>query len=75
MNVFVLSTGRCGSTTFAKACTAITNFSVGHERNRMLVGEARWQYPEHHIEIDNRLIWMLGALEKHYGEVIAAVGD
>ena len=68
MNVFVLCTGRCGSTTFTKACTAITNFSVGHERNRMLVGEARWQYPEHHIEIDNRLSWMLGALEKQYGD-------
>ena len=30
-SVFVLNVGRRGSTSFAKACSHITNFSSGHE--------------------------------------------
>ncbi|WJI25223.1 hypothetical protein RHP47_05945 [Thermosynechococcus sp. QKsg1] len=50
MNVFVLCTGRCGSVTFAKACTFITNFSSAHESRTFLLGEARLAYPDRHIE-------------------------
>jgi hypothetical protein len=68
MNVFVLNTGRCGSSTFIKACQHITNFSCAHESRCHLLGEARFAYPVNHIEADNRLAWFLGKLDYYYGD-------
>ena len=68
MNVFVLCTGRSGSTTFYRACRHITNYSAGHELNTSEVGRARLDYPEDHIEVDNRLSWLLGRLDQAYGD-------
>ena len=68
MNVFVLSTGRCGSTTFARACSHFTNFTAGHETRAEYIGTARLDYPDRHIEVDNRLSWFLGRLERKYGD-------
>jgi hypothetical protein len=68
MNVFVLSPGRCGSVTLAHACRHATNFRVGHETNCRLLGSRRFVYPPDFIEIDNRLIWMLGRLQQAYGD-------
>jgi hypothetical protein len=68
MNVFVLNTGRCGSTTFIMACHHITNFTCAHESRTALLGEDRFGYPENHIEADNRLSWLLGRLDKIYGD-------
>jgi hypothetical protein len=67
MNVFVLSTGRCGSTTFARACSHIRNYSAAHE-SRIETLENRVEYPENHIEVDNRLSWFLGRLDARYGD-------
>jgi hypothetical protein len=61
-NVFVLSTGRCGTMTFVRACEHIENFSAGHESLARMVGPERFAYPDRHIEADNRLSWMLGGL-------------
>jgi hypothetical protein len=66
MNVFILSTGRCGSTTFARACAHIRNYSAAHESRVSLPGEARLAYPPDHIESDNRLAWFLGRLERQF---------
>ena len=55
MNVFVLCTGRCGSTTFACACRHIENYTAAHESRSHLAGPERFAYPEDHIEVDNRL--------------------
>lgn len=68
MNVFVLSTGRCGSTTFSKACRHITNYTSGHESRSARLGTDRLAYPDNHIEADNRLSWFLGKLERTYGD-------
>lgn len=68
MNVFILCTGRSGSTTFVRACQHIDNFSAGHETRSALVGEERLDFPDNHIEADNRLSWMLGKLGKKYGK-------
>lgn len=68
MNVFVLNSGRCGSTTFIAACRHIRNFSAGHESRIHCLGEARLAYPARHIEADNRLSWLLGRLERAYGK-------
>ncbi len=67
MNVFVLNTGRCGSTTFIEACKHISNFSAGHETRTAHLGDAHLDYPANHIEADNRLSWFLGRLDRSYG--------
>ena len=67
-NVFVLCTGRCGSVTFANACKHITNYSCGHETRVREMGDARTNFPRNHIEVDNRLIFFDGALERKYGD-------
>lgn len=68
MNVFVLNTGRCGSLTFTKACRHIANYTVAHESRSHLLGRARLDYPDNHIEVDNRLSWFLGRLDARYGD-------
>ena len=67
-NVFVLCTGRCGSVTFAKACSHLDNFTTGHESRAKVTGSKRVDYPRQHIEVDNRLAWFLGYLQERYGK-------
>lgn len=62
VNIFVLNAGRCGSNTFAVACSHAANLSVGHESRVEKFGEGRLAYPSNHIEVDNRLSWFLGSL-------------
>lgn len=66
--VFVLCSGRCGSVTLAKALGQASNFTVGHETHMATAGPARLAYPAQHIEIDNRLAFMLGRLHATYGD-------
>ncbi len=68
MNVFVLCTGRSGSTSFFRACQHITNYTSGHESRTREIGLARFAYPSNHIEVDNRLSWLLGRLERAFGD-------
>lgn len=68
MNVFILNSGRCGSSTFIKACRHITNYSSAHESLLTKTGLQRFNYPKNHIEADNRLSWLLGRLDKSYGD-------
>lgn len=68
MNVFILNSGRCGSSTFIKACRHITNFSSAHESLLSETGQQRFNYPANHIEADNRLSWLLGRLDQAYGD-------
>jgi hypothetical protein len=67
MNIFILNAGRCGSTTFIQACKHINNFSMAHESRSTLTGKQRLNYPDNHIEADNRLCWLLGRLKHEYG--------
>ncbi len=68
MQVFILCTGRSGSSTFIKACKHITNYTSGHESRSKRTGDDRIVFPENHIEADNRLAWFLGAIEDMYGD-------
>lgn len=72
-HVFVLCTGRCGSTTFARAARHADNWTAGHETRSHLLGLDRLAYPAGHIEADNRLSWMLGRLERQFGAAAAYV--
>lgn len=67
-NIFVLCTGRCGSTTFIRAMEHCTNYTSGHETRTHMLGESRFAYPPRHIEADNRLSWLLGRLDRHFGK-------
>ncbi len=66
--IFVLCTGRCGSTTLARACGHFDNWSSAQESRTHLTGDARLEFPPRHIEIDNRLSWFLGRLERDWGD-------
>jgi len=68
MNIFILNTGRCGSTTFIKACQHITNYTSLHESRSTLIGADRLAYADNHIEADNRLSWLLGRLDRKFGD-------
>jgi len=68
MNVFILNTGRCGSTTFIKACEHISNYTAAHESLSRKCSKDRFAYPLNHIEADNRLSWFLGKLDKEYAD-------
>ena len=61
MRTFVLTTGRSGSVTFARACAHATNMTSGHETHAGHI-TGRLDYPNGHIETDNRLAWFLGPL-------------
>lgn len=66
--VFVLCSGRCGSTTFTRACEHLTNFSASHESRTAKLGDDRLDYPDNHVEIDNRLIWYSGRMQEKFGD-------
>jgi hypothetical protein len=68
MNVFILTTGRTGSLTFAEACRHVTNYTSSHESRVGLLGDERLAYPDQHIEIDPRLGWFSGRLEEAFGD-------
>ncbi|MEN8249409.1 MAG: hypothetical protein ABFS32_10795 [Bacteroidota bacterium] len=68
MRVFILSTGRSGSNAFIEACQHIENFTSGHESLSRSFGPERFDYPDNHVEADNRLSWHLGSLHKLFGD-------
>ncbi len=72
-NIFVLTTGRSGSVTFIRACQHISNYTSSHESRTGIVGPTRLDYPDNHIEADNRLSWFLGRLDRTYGNNAAYI--
>ena len=69
MRVFLLGTGRTGSSTLARAFSHATNFTAAHE-SRIDVVEGRLDYPDGHIEADNRLSWFAGSLALRYPDAL-----
>ncbi|QDV14260.1 hypothetical protein CA51_41570 [Rosistilla oblonga] len=54
--------------TFIRACEHITNYTSEHESRSGLLGADRFDFPDRHIEADNRLSWCLGRLHAHFGD-------
>lgn len=69
-NVFALTAGRTGSTTFIEACQHATNYTAAHESGKGIVLADRLRFPDQHIEADNRLTWFLGPLGERYPDAI-----
>ena len=59
--------------TFARACAHFDNDTAAHESRTHHEGAARYAFPDRHIEIDNRLSWLLGRLDRHWGDQAAYV--
>lgn len=58
MRVFVVGTGRCGTSTFYQACRHIENYTAGHE-----TAARTWTiypYPDKHIEVAGHLSMLMG---------------
>jgi hypothetical protein len=53
--------------TVSRALGHLTNFTTGHETRTREIGPSRLEYPDQHVEVDNRLAWFLGGLEQRYG--------
>ena len=66
MNVFILSPGRTATTTLSEAFSCVKGWSSAHESRSQLLGDERVNYPEKHLEFDNRLTWFLPRLTKKY---------
>jgi hypothetical protein len=72
MKIFVLGTGRSGTKTFTRACEHLSNYTVSH--NSLREGEGfdhKWnvlQSTDGHIEVDDRLSWLLPVLERLHGD-------
>lgn len=64
--VFVVGTGRCGTTSFYNACKHITNYSCSQEKFTRNPGYVK-MIPDNHIAIDNRLSFHLGSLLEYFG--------
>lgn len=70
-NVFIVGTGRCGTTTFARACHWITNYSSGHETT---VGVTSWEkklrFGPKHIESDPHIVWYFPQILRKYPQAL-----
>jgi len=44
------------------------NYTSGHETRSRLLGDNRFEYPDNHIEADNRLSWFTGILDEKFGD-------
>ena len=66
MNIFVLSTGRAGSTTFSKACAHLDNYTVSHGCKFTNACDLTFNYPDNHIAVDNRFVDHLNTLNNLY---------
>lgn len=64
MNIFVVGTGRCGSTTFAAACKHAVNMTAGHETAAGRIYD--FIYPPNHIEVDPPLTFWINKLRSYY---------
>jgi hypothetical protein len=69
VRVFILGTGRCGTTTVAEAFKHADNYSSGHETKSDGFYDPL-EYPDWHIESDSRLVWFLGELDKAYPDAL-----
>lgn len=62
--IFVVGTGRCGTTTFYQACKWITNYTCGHESAAGRLPPIC--YPDSHIEVAGHLSMQLGLLTEQF---------
>jgi hypothetical protein len=65
-NIFILSPGRSGSKSFVEATSHLTNYTSAHESRAARLGNERFNYPEFHIEADNRLCWFFGEMANRF---------
>jgi len=72
-NVFVLSAGRTATTTFIEASKHLPGITASHESRVADPIQNRLDYPNNHIEADNRLIFFLSLLDEKFATDTAYV--
>ena len=68
MNVFFVSPGRTGTKSISRVLKTIDGFTSLHESRVQELGESRIEYPDNHLESDNRLTWFMPQLTKKYSD-------
>lgn len=68
MNVFIVSPGRTATTTFAHAFELVDGYTSAHESRCQYLGSERVNYPQNHVECDNRLTWFMARLTNKYAD-------
>lgn len=62
-------TGRCGTKTWARACSHLVSHTSGHESHGGRVN-GYLDFPDDHIEVDPHLSWMLARLVTRYPDAV-----
>lgn len=70
MRIFVVGTGRCGTSTFYHAACHATNYTVGHESRAGTIND--YLYPDHRIEVSSHLAFAVPVLRATHS--IARIG-
>lgn len=66
MRIFVVGTGRCGTSTFYHACRHATNYTVGHESRAGRIND--YCYHDNYIEVSSHLAFAVPLLmERNQG--------
>lgn len=68
MRVFVVGTGRCGTSTFYQAARTLEGFTAGHESTAGHLPS--WEFPDHHIEVASQLVYGIPWLRRRYPEAL-----
>lgn len=70
MRVFVVGTGRSGTSTLYSAFSRVANYSCLQESRSHRTGPERITFPDAHIEVDCRLTFYLGLLRETYPDAL-----
>lgn len=67
-NVFIISPGRTATSAMSKALSHVSGFTSLHESRVSFLQDERINYPNFHIELDNRLSFYMPQLTKKYSK-------
>ncbi len=70
MRIFIVGTGRSGTSTIWQACRTIPGMQAGHESHVGTENVGNWDYPENHIEVSSQLIIGLPILKRKYPDAL-----
>lgn len=64
MRVFVVGTGRCGTSTFYQAAKSIEGYTCGHESEAARIPS--WTFPDNHVEVAAQLVYAIPLVLEKY---------
>lgn len=67
-NIFIISPGRTATYAMSKAFSNVSDYTCAHESRVGFFNDQRINYPDNHIELDNRLSFYLPQLTRKYSK-------